>query len=431
MQQSFGKIIASLMKLLIIKGEKTLHICNEKRLQSMIEQFSEFGRTENHGVTRLALSAEDILARKKLQELCESLDLQVVTDDMGNMYATLPGKKDLPPIVMGSHLDSVVKGGCFDGVLGVLTALEVVMTIKENKIELDYPLTIVNFTNEEGARFEPSIMSSGVLSGKFDKGKMLASTDTEGITFETALRESGFEGSEENRLKEARAFLELHIEQGPVLERSNVDIGVVEGVLGMVCYEISIHGESNHAGTTPISMRKDPMFTAANLIVGMQKELEKLDGDLVYTIGRMNVYPNIHTVIPSEVTFTLEARHQDVSVIEGVSQIVNGLPSIADECTVEKKRLWDRQTVKFNEEVVNAVESACHALGYQGMRMYSGAGHDAQFIASYIPTTMIFVPSVNGYSHREDELTSYEDCAKGTNVLLNTVLKLCNETVKA
>lgn len=173
------------------------------------------------------------------------------------------------------------------------------------------------------------------------------------------------------------------------------------------------------------------MFTAANLIVDMQKELAKLEEKLVYTIGRMNVYPNIHTVIPSEVTFTLEARHQDASVIEGVTRIVNGLPSVANECTVEKKRLWDRDTVKFNEEIVNAVESACHALGYKGTRMYSGAGHDAQFIASYIPTTMIFVPSVNGYSHREDELTSYEDCAKGANVLLNTVLKLCKETVKA
>ncbi|MFC5591250.1 Zn-dependent hydrolase [Sporosarcina soli] len=408
-----------------------MQTCNEKRLQQFIEQFSEYGKTENYGVTRLSLSEEDISARNRLQELCEELGMHVVYDDMGNMYATLRGKNDLPPIVMGSHLDSVVKGGRFDGVLGVLTALEVVSTIKENNIELDYPLTVVNFTNEEGARFEPSIMSSGVLSGKFDKEKMLASTDKDGITFGNALRKSGFEGSEANRLQEASAFLELHIEQGPVLEQNNLDIGVVEGVLGMVCYEISVRGESNHAGTTPISMRKDPMFTAANLIVDMQKELAKLDGNLVYTIGRMNIYPNIHTVIPSKVTFTLEARHQDASVIEGVTRIVNGLPSVANKCTVEKKRLWDRDTVKFNEEIVNAVESACQALGYKGARMYSGAGHDAQFIASYIPTTMIFVPSVNGYSHREDELTPYEDCAKGANVLLNAVLKLCKEPVKA
>ncbi|QCJ44995.1 Zn-dependent hydrolase [Bacillus sp. S3] len=403
--------------------------CNANRLEKLIDLFSLFGKTENNGVTRLSLSAEDLAARKKFQTLCEEIGMTVTWDDMGNMYATLPGKKDLPPIVMGSHLDSVIKGGRFDGVLGVLTALETVYTIIDEKIELDYPITIVNFTNEEGARFEPSLMSSGVLSGKFDKTKMLASTDKNGITFAQALNESGFEGSAANRLKEASAYIELHIEQGPVLERKNVDIGVVAGVLGMVCYEISVYGESNHAGTTPISMRKDPMFTAANMIVNMQNQLQQLDADLVYTIGRINAYPNIHTVIPLEVTFTLEARHQDPEVIAEVSRIVEGLPRSSNGCSVKSTLLWDRDTVDFNEDVVSAVGAACKELGYKENRMYSGAGHDAQFIASYIPTAMIFVPSVNGYSHREDELTSYADCAKGADVLLNTVLKLCREKV--
>lgn len=403
--------------------------CNESRLQNLIELFSEYGKTENNGVTRLSLSAEDIAARKKLQALCEEIEMTVKYDDMGNMYATLPGKQDLPPIVIGSHMDSVVKGGRYDGILGVLAALEVVYTIKESGMEIDYPITIVNFTNEEGARFEPSLMSSGVLSGKFDKAKMIASTDRNGVSFAQALQESGFEGPEANRLQEASAYIELHIEQGPVLERKNLDIGVVEGVLGMVCYEISAYGESNHAGTTPISMRKDPMFTAANMIADMQKQLQRLDSELVYTIGRINAYPNIHTVIPSEVTFTLEARHQDPNVIGEVTRIVEDLPGVLNECSVKSTRLWDRDTVDFHEEVVNAVEHACKELGYKEHRMFSGAGHDAQFIASYIPSAMIFVPSLNGYSHREDELTSYEDCAKGTNVLLNAVLKLCREKV--
>lgn len=403
---------------------------NANRLQRLIELFSEYGKTENNGVTRLALSAEDIAARKKFQALCEEVGMTVKHDDMGNMYATLPGKQNLPPIVIGSHLDSVIKGGRFDGVLGVLTALETVYTIIDEKIELDYPITVVNFTNEEGARFEPSLMSSGVLSGKFDKKKMIASTDKNGITFEKSLNESGFEGSEANRLKDASAYIELHIEQGPVLERNNLEIGVVEGVLGMVCYQISVLGESNHAGTTPISMRKDPMFTAANVVVDLQKQLQRLDLDLVYTIGRINAYPNIHTVIPSEVTFTLEARHKDSSVIAEVTRMVEELPGNISGCAIKSTRLWDRDTVDFDKEVVNAVEYACKELGYKENRMYSGAGHDAQFIASYIPTAMIFVPSINGYSHREDELTSYEDCAKGTNVLLNSVLKLCFKKVK-
>ncbi|WP_066250313.1 Zn-dependent hydrolase [Neobacillus drentensis] len=404
--------------------------CNANRLQKLIDLFSLFGKTENNGVTRLSLSAEDIGARKKFQTLCEEIGMTVTYDDMGTMYATLPGKQNLPPIVIGSHLDSVVKGGRFDGVLGVLTALETVYTIKDEKIELDNPITIVNFTNEEGARFEPSLMASGVLSGKFDKAKMISSTDKNGISFAQALNESGFEGSEENRLKEASAYIELHIEQGPVLERKNLDIGVVVGVLGMVCYEISVYGESNHAGTTPINMRKDPMFTTANMIADMQKQLQRLDPDLVYTIGRINAYPNIHTVIPSEVSFTLEARHQDPEVIAEVSRIVERLPKNSNGCSIKSTLLWDRETVDFNEEVVNALEYTCKELGYKENRMYSGAGHDAQFIASYIPTAMIFVPSINGYSHREDELTSYEDCAKGANVLLNAVLTICREKVR-
>lgn len=258
---------------------------------------------------------------------------------------------------------------------------------------------------------------------------MLASTDVNGISFGEALKESGYEGSMENRLKEASAFIELHIEQGPVLECNQLDIGVVEGVLGMVCYEVTISGESNHAGTTPISMRKDPIFTAANLISEMEKELQQLDSDLVYTIGRVNVHPNLPTVIPSEVTFTLEARHRDPNVIESVSNIVRSLPKELNDCAVLNTRLWDRNTVDFGERIVNAVEQASTALDYTSMRMYSGAGHDAQYIASYVPTAMIFVPSVHGYSHREDELTSYKDCANGANVLLNTVLSLCTETI--
>lgn len=404
--------------------------CNQSRLQSLIERFSQFGRTENNGVTRLALSQEDIEARKYFQALCEELGMTVTYDDMANMYATLPGKKELPPIVLGSHMDSVVKGGRYDGILGVLTALETIYTLKETDTELDYPITIVNFTNEEGARFEPSLMASGVLSGKFDKEKMLASQDPAGITFAEALKESGFEGPRENRLKEATAYIELHIEQGPVLEHKKLEIGVVEGVLGMVCYEITVHGESNHAGTTPISMRKDPMFTAANLIVGMQEKLQQLDESLVYTIGRMNAYPNIHTVIPSHVVFTLEARHHDPEVIAAVSTIVEQLPETAHGCAVSSSRLWDRDTVLFDEKVVEAVEKASQDLHYKEHRMYSGAGHDAQFIASFVPSAMIFVPSEKGYSHREDEYTSYEDCAKGANVLLNAVLNLCRETVE-
>lgn len=403
---------------------------NRQRLQDTLTLFSQYGATDNNGVTRLSLSKEDILVRDKFKEICEKSNLIVSVDDLGNMYATLPSSTDNPPIVMGSHLDTVIKGGRFDGVLGVLAALEAVQTIQDAKLTLDYPLTIVNFTNEEGARFEPSLMASGVLAGKFDKEKMLASTDRQGVTFGQALQQSGYEGSETNRLKDATAYVELHIEQGPVLEHYQKDIGVVTGVLGMVCYEISVDGESNHAGTTPISMRKDSMFATMNIISTLQQKLKELPEDLVYTIGRMNVSPNVHTVIPNNVTFTLESRHQDPHILQQVEQIIFDLPKEIEHCQVSFKKLWDRDTVHFDPALVEAVDVSADCLGYTKYQMYSGAGHDAQFIASYVPSTMIFVPSAKGYSHREDEYTSYEECSKGTDILVHTILKIASVDAK-
>lgn len=401
-----------------------MYKCNEIRLKESIIAFSQFGATENNGVTRLSLSQEDIEARNYFVEYCKELGMEIQIDDMANIYATLPGKSKLPPIVMGSHLDSVVKGGRFDGVLGVLTALEAARTIKENGIELEIPITIVNFTNEEGARFEPSMMSSGVLSKKFDKDKMLQSKDKNGVTFAEALNMSGYEGKEENRLKEASAYLELHIEQGPVLEAEKLDIGVVEGVLGMVCYEISVTGESNHAGTTPMKMRRDPLFLANKCISYLIEELGKVDEELVYTIGRMNLLPNIHTVIPNKVVFTIEARHQNPVAIKKVEEIIHSLPAEESGCFVSREKLWDRDTVVFESTLCDEIEKVCQNFGYSSKRLYSGAGHDAQFIASYVPSAMIFVPSIKGKSHCEEEETTYEDCVKGADVLLETVLNL-------
>ncbi len=353
--------------------------------------------------------------------------MSVVYDDMGNIYGTLEGvDNSKPPIVIGSHLDSVKKGGRFDGALGVIAGLEVARTLVENHVRLSVPLVVMNITNEEGARFEPSMMSSGVLSGKFDKDVMLAKKDIDGITFEQALNESGYVGSIEARLKDAKAFLEMHIEQGPILERENLAVGVVESVLGMVCYEFVVQGESDHAGTTPMDMRRDALFAATNIIAAARRKLGSLDQNLVFTMGRINAYPNIHTVIPNRVIFTLEARHKDPAVIQRVEEIIQELTQINENegCTIMAQKLWDRQTVFFNEELANKVEAACQSLDYPYKRMDSGAGHDAQFLASYIPTVMIFVRSVKGKSHCEEELTTWEDCEKGVNVLLETVLSL-------
>ncbi|MFS0750505.1 Zn-dependent hydrolase [Oceanobacillus sp. 1P07AA] len=407
--------------------EKQQMLINGERLKQIVDEFADYGRTENNGVTRLALSEVDIRVRKHFKRFCEGLGLTVKWDDMGNMYARLDGiENDKPPLVIGSHLDSVKKGGRFDGVLGVLTGLEVVQTLIDNDIKPKIPIVVANFTNEEGARFEPSMMASGVISGKFDKGKMLQSTDEHGLTFGEALKDSGFEGAKENRLVEATGLIELHIEQGPVLENESLDIGVVECVVGMCCYEIEVTGDSDHAGTTPMSMRKDALFATNSLINEIRDKMSKLDSELVYTIGRVNVSPNIHTVIPNKVVFSIEARHKEASVIKEVEDIIKGLSHSESKevCEVKPTKLWDRDTVWFNDQLVESVEKSCKSLNYSYKRMPSGAGHDAQFIATYLPAAMVFVPSVNGKSHAEDELTSWEDCERGVNVVLQTVLEL-------
>lgn len=401
---------------------------NGERLKNTIETFADFGRTDNNGVTRLSLSEQDVRVRGYFTSCIEELGMAMKVDDMGNMYATLAGSEEGPPIVIGSHLDTVKKGGRFDGVLGVIAGLEVVRTLVDHGIKPRLPVTVMNFTNEEGARFEPSMMASGVLSGKFDKAEMLKKKDPEGMTFGEALQASGYAGDADNRIREATAYLELHIEQGPVLEKENLKIGLVDCVVGMACYEIEVTGESDHAGTTPMDMRKDALFAAADIITELRRKLSALDSELVYTMGRMNVLPNIHTVIPNKVIFTVEARHKDMEVVHEVEAIINGLPGELLECTVSKTKLWGRDTVWFDPGVCSLVEQAAQKLGYSSRKMASGAGHDAQFVAGFLPSAMIFVPSVKGKSHCEEELTSYEECEMGVNVVLETVLSVLSSS---
>ncbi len=400
--------------------------CDELRLKDKIDTFATFGALDNGGITRLSLSPAALAARDEFCKRCRTLGMEIKTDDMANIYATLKGDENLPAIMMGSHMDSVVQGGNYDGILGVLTALEAAETIVAERIPHRHPITVVVWTNEEGARFDPAMMSSGVIAGKFDKKLMLESKDKEGTTFGEALEASGYMGDIKNRLnrKDYMALVELHVEQGPVLEAEEKDIGIVEGVVGMVNYEFTFIGQADHAGTTPMKYRKDALFAAANVIRYLHDELDKLDSNLVYTTGRMNVSPNIHTIIPDYVKFTLDARHQDSKVINQVVEIIKSVPNEVDRCSVSCKELWSRKTVAFCEEFVDFVEKNTNEYGYSSMRMYSGPGHDAQFIADIIPTTMIFVPSQNGHSHCEKEFTPLENCFKGANVLLQTILDI-------
>ena len=400
--------------------------CSLERLNEKIETFRKFGDTGNGGITRFSLSEAALLARKEFKKRMEAIGAEVVTDDMANMYATIPGSQDLPAIMSGSHLDSVRQGGNYDGVLGVLAAMEAAETIVKEKIPHRHPITVVVWTNEEGARFEPAMMSSGVICGKFDKAEMLSSEakDMPGYTFGEALEKSGFQGEEKNRMTPAgyAALLELHIEQGPVLEMEGLDIGVVEGVCGMLNYEFTFTGQAGHAGTTPMKYRKDALYAAIKTIQYLHDEMDKLDSKLVYTTGKISAHPNIHTIIPDEVKFTLDARHQDPKVLDQVLEIIKKIPDEVEKCQFRCEEAWSRKTVGFTSELVDYVEESVKEYGYSGGRIYSGPGHDAQFVIDMIPTAMIFVPSAGGHSHCELEYTPTEKCLKGANVLMRTLL---------
>jgi N-carbamoyl-L-amino-acid hydrolase len=260
---------------------------------------------------------------------------------------------------------------------------------------------------------------------------MLASVakDMPGYTFGEALDASGYKGDAANRMSPGKymALVELHIEQGPVLDSEGIDIGVVEGVCGMINYEFTFVGQADHAGTTPMKYRKDALYAAVRTIQYLHDELDKLDSKLVYTTGKISAHPNIHTIIPDEVKFTLDARHQDPEVIKQVLDIIKKIPSEVEKCKASYKEAWSRKSVAYTPRLVDYVEESAKELGYSSRRMYSGPGHDAQYVIDIIPTTMIFVPSMGGHSHCELEYTPVEKCLKGANVLLKTLLSIDRE----
>lgn len=407
-----------------------MQLCSLERLQEKVQHFSQYGANANGGITRLSLTGAALQARAEFCRRCNALGMTSVTDDMGNIYATMQGSEKLPAIVVGSHLDSVENGGNYDGVLGVLAGLELAETLHSAKKLLRHPLTILVWTNEEGARFDPAMMSSGVLAGKFEKEDMLASSDKNGVPFGQALAQSGYEGDVGNRLtaENCAAYFELHIEQGPVLEMGNVSIGVVSGVVGMVNYEICVTGTANHAGTTPQNTRQDALYASSQLVTDLWERLAPIAPDLVFTIGRFTVLPNIHTVIPGQVRFTLDARHQEEAVLQQVVEVLQNLPEHKVGCKVEVRQLWQRKTVEFAPRLVEAIQTSCDNFGYTNRRLYSGAGHDAQYMASLVPSAMIFVPSKQGRSHCPEEYTSPQAIWKGANVLLAAVFETDENT---
>lgn len=419
-----------------------MYTCSLERMTDKIKTFSKFGDAGHGGITRYSLSPEAHMARDEFVKRMKAIGAEIEVDDVANIYATIPGSDpDAKRIVMGSHCDSVKNGGNYDGILGVMSAMEVLETIVENKIPHKHPLTAMIWTNEEGSLYPPAMMVSGIVCNDYlppEIGKnfkyddMMASKAMEAHegsapTFGEALAVSSYKGEREYRLSPDRyvANFETHIEQGPILEDNGKDIGVVQCVLGMFNYRVKFYGFAAHAGTFPMNKRHDALYAAAQALCYLHDEIDKLGRpELVYTTVEVSIHPCVHTVIPDYVDFSLDVRHEDPKVLEAVMNILKTLPEKTwAGCKCEIAEQWKRDTVYWDKNLVGFVQEAVDELGISNQKINSGAGHDAQFVSYMLPTTMIFVQSKDGLSHCEPEYSSPEHCTEGASVMLNAVLK--------
>jgi N-carbamoyl-L-amino-acid hydrolase len=383
------------------------------------------GGTAKGGICRLTLTDLDRQVRDWFKARAEKLGCTVAVDDMGVMYARRAGQRDMPPIAMGSHLDTQPTGGKFDGALGVLGALEALRTMVEAGYETYAPIEVVNWTNEEGSRFTPAILASGTVAGVFARDWAETRRDRAGVSFGEALDAIGYRGAEPCGARRLSAFFELHIEQGPILEAEGKEIGAVTGVQGMRWYEVTVTGQDAHTGATPMRLRKNALLGAARVVEAVE-QIAQANGPLaVGTVGSMELKPNSPNVVPGEVFFTVDLRHPEASVLEIMEQIF--LRELDAACRplgldVKTNKIWDQPPVRFDTDCVDAVRRAAADAGYSVRDIVSGAGHDAAYVARVAPTAMIFVPCRGGISHNEAEFTSQEQCAMGAQVLLQAVL---------
>ena len=396
------------------------------RLWATIEETAQFGATAKGGIKRLTLSEEDRQVRDWFARACLAAGCAVTVDAMGNQFARRPGRDDtLPAIAVGSHLDTQPTGGRYDGVIGVLSGLEILRTLHDSGYETTAPIEVVNWTNEEGSRFAPAMLASGVFAGVFEQDWAEARQDREGVRFGDALDRIGARGAVPCGGHPLSAHFELHIEQGPVLEAEDKVIGVVTGVQGMRWYEVEITGRESHAGTTPMPLRRDALAAAAE-IVGAVEALGKAHApDAVATVGMLECRPNSRNVVPGSVFLTVDLRHPDDAVLAAME---TGLEAVVRRLGTERgveaalSRVWDSPAVRFDADCVAAVRGAAEAAGLPAREIVSGAGHDSAYVARVAPTAMIFVPCREGLSHNEAEHAERDHVVAGADVLLRAVL---------
>jgi N-carbamoyl-L-amino-acid hydrolase len=400
---------------------------NPQRLWDSLMETARIGGTAKGGICRLTLTDLDREVRDWFRAQVEALGCTVTVDEVGNMFALRPGKRaDVAPIAIGSHLDTQPTGGKFDGVLGVLGGLETLRTLHDLGYETNAPLMLVNWTNEEGSRFAPAMLGSGVYAGVFDRAYADAREDRQGVTFKDAIDGIGYRGEAAAGSVKFGAMFELHIEQGPILEAEGKVVGVVQGVQGMRWYEVDLTGREAHTGSTPMHLRKNALLGAARVVEAVDRIALEHAPAAVGTVGLIEAQPNSRNVIPGHVFLTVDFRHPDDAVLDRMERtLAAAVPEIAAGIGLEAafRKVWDSPAVKFDPDCIAAVRKGTEKAGFASRDMVSGAGHDAAYIARVAPTTMIFVPSAGGLSHNEAESTTLEECAAGAQVLLNAVLE--------
>lgn len=397
------------------------------RLWDTHMELARIGGTPKGGVCRLALTDLDRQARDVFVKWAEDAGCSVRVDEIGNIFVRRSGQDDsLPPVMTGSHLDTQPTGGKFDGIYGVLAGLEVMRTLQDNDIKTAAPLEVVVWTNEEGSRFVPVMMGSGVYVGAFGLEETLAQKDRDGVSVGEALRQIGYAGSEPAQFSKARAYFEAHIEQGPVLESNDKVIGVVSGALGQRWYDVTITGQESHAGTTPMERRKDALLAAADLIHFVNKQASELTPHGRGTVGCLDVYPSSRNVIPGQTKLTIDFR---AATLEDLAKFNDALRQYCNDIQAQRQVGIDlRQVVEiapqpFADEPIAAIRRQAERLGLSAMDVVSGAGHDAVYMARVAPTGMIFVPCKDGISHNELEDAQPGHLEAGCNVLLHAMLE--------
>lgn len=400
---------------------------NEARLWDSLMEMAKIGATEKGGVCRIALTDLDRDGRDLFVKWCKDAGCTISVDQMGNIFARRPGKNnDLAPVMTGSHLDSQPTGGKFDGVYGVLAGLEVLRTLNDFGIETDAPVEVAVWTNEEGSRFAPAMVASGVFAGVFDLDYGLSRADLDGKTMGEELKRIGYAGDLPVGGRPVGAYFEAHIEQGPILEAETKTIGVVTHAQGQRWYEVNVIGQDAHAGPTPMERRKDALVGAARMV----GEINRIG--LAHTpfgratVGLLNPIPNSRNVIPGKVFFTIDFRNPNEDALTAMdAEMRASLAKIAAEqgLEIEITQIWHSPVVTFHDKCVGAVRNATQRLGFSNMEIVSGAGHDACYINRVAPTGMIFIPCEDGISHNEIENAAPADCAAGCNVLLHAMVE--------